>query len=141
MNHLRSFSIVLLLCAVAAAPGTARVVPLFRRYAEVVDDLPLEEPSLDEDADPGSWAGQFSQRVRKSGLVVGTADLLGSEPKLLHSLWGIFEGSDASWVWLDSAAIHSALAAEGIVDIPSLHLLLQQRGRRHLSPAPLLTAY
>ncbi|MBU8870542.1 MAG: hypothetical protein KOO60_06730 [Gemmatimonadales bacterium] len=122
-----------LLDFLSADPQTASEIPLFKRYVEWVADVPREEPSLGEDSSRDSWAGQFSQRVRKSGLVVGTANLLDFDSDRLNNLWGVFEGSGASWVWLDSAAIHSSLLALGTLDIPSLHGMLHQRGRRHLS--------
>ena len=39
-------------------------------------------------------------------LVAGTVAHLGADTGRLDSLWGVFDGSDASWVFLDSAAVH-----------------------------------
>lgn len=122
-----------LLDFLATEPCAAAEVPLFRRYAERLAAVSRREPVLDGAAGTDAWAEQFGQRVRKSGLVIGTADLLSGDAAQLDSLWGVFEGSDASWVWLDSAAIHSMLGNRAEAPIDQLHALLQQRGRRHLS--------
>lgn len=112
-------------------PRAAGAVPLYDRYAEVVADLPREEPCLDGNG--RTWAGQFSQRVRKAGLVAGSVQHLGAEADRLDALWGVFEGADASWVFLDSAAVHWELLRRGDVQIRALHALLHTRGGRHLS--------
>jgi hypothetical protein len=117
----------------ALEPVAIDEVPLFKRYAEILTDIPRQEPSLDDTTARGSWAEQFGQRVRKSGLVVGAADLLSGDTHRLDSLWGVFEGSDVSWVWLDSAAIHTRLRNPDDKAITDLHAVLHQRGRRHLS--------
>lgn len=114
-----------------ALGGDLQKTALHTRYRELVDRLPRESlATVGEDGDSG-WAGQLAQRVRKSGLVVGTWDLLTEQTELLDPLWGVFEGSDAAWVWLDSAAIHARLGPVG--DIERLHGVLHRRGRRHLS--------
>ncbi len=114
-------------------PRREEAIPLYDRYAELVRTLPREAPSLAVDDRRESWAGQFSQRVRKAGLVAGTVDQLVIVPADLDSLWGVFEGSDASWVFLDSAAVHWAVLNEGRIGIQELHAMLHSRGRRHLS--------
>jgi hypothetical protein len=107
--------------------------PLYDRYAAEVGTLSREEPRLDPEGHLDNWAGQFSQRVRKAGLVAGPVDHLAVTPERLDSLWGVFDGSDASWVFLDSAAIHWNLMRRSGVGIPEIHALLHSRGRRHLS--------
>ncbi|MFT7698851.1 MAG: hypothetical protein ACI8S7_000667, partial [Candidatus Krumholzibacteriia bacterium] len=117
-------------------PGCS--LPLYERYAEMVTALPTEAPSLALDGSLNSenlqgWGGQFSQRVRKAGLVAGTVDHLGTDALTVDSLWGVFEGSDAAWVFLDSAAVHWSLQRRNEFKIPDLHALLHSRGNRHLS--------
>ncbi len=114
-------------------PRPSGLFPLYDRYAEVIGILDREEPRLDPEGHLGTWAGQFSQRVRKAGLVAGPVDHLAVTPERLDSLWGVFEGSDASWVFLDSAAIHWTLLRRGGIGIQEVHALLHSRGRRHLS--------
>ncbi len=41
-------------------------------------------------------------RVVQMLLVAGPVEHLAVTPDQLDSLWGVFEGSDASWVFLDS---------------------------------------
>lgn len=112
-------------------PRADGAVPLYDRYARLVSGLPREAPRLDGNG--RTWAGQFSQRVRKAGLVAGSVQHLGADAAMLDSLWGVFEGSDASWVFLDSAAVHWDLLRRGDVQIRALHALLHTRGGRHLS--------
>jgi hypothetical protein len=112
-------------------PRPDGAVPLYDRYAVLVADLPREEPSLDGAG--RTWAAQFSQRVRKAGLVAGSVDHLGADAARLDALWGVFEGSDASWVFLDSAAVHWDLLRRDDIQIRGLHALLHTRGGRHLS--------
>jgi hypothetical protein len=114
-------------------PRTRASIALFDRYQALVGDLELVEPVLEPSEDEDPWATQFSQRVRKAGLVAGLADGLTLDPLRLDSLWGVFEGSDVSWVFLDSAAIHWHLLARQGVGIQELHALLHTRGSRHLS--------
>ncbi|MCK9994935.1 MAG: hypothetical protein KAH56_01505 [Candidatus Krumholzibacteria bacterium] len=114
-------------------PRPSGLFPLYDRYAEAIGFLNREEPRLDPEGHLDSWAGQFSQRVRKAGLVAGPVDHLAVTPDRLDSLWGVFEGSDVSWVFLDSAAIHWTLLRRGGVGIQEIHALLHSRGRRHLS--------
>ena len=55
-------------------------------------------------------------------------------PRRLDSLWGVFEGSDASWVFLDSAAVHWYLVCPARGGYPGTsHPSPQSRGHRHLS--------
>lgn len=112
-------------------PRVEGAVPLYDRYARLVAGLPREVPRLDGNG--RTWAGQFSQRVRKAGLVAGSVQHLGADPGRLDALWGVFEGADASWVFLDSAAVHWDLLRRGDVQIRGLHALLHTRGGRHLS--------
>ncbi|MEN8006943.1 MAG: hypothetical protein ABFS42_08000 [Candidatus Krumholzibacteriota bacterium] len=114
-------------------PRTPGRFPLYDRYEAAVEMLAREEPQLDAEGQLDTWAGQFSQRVRKAGLVAGPVDHLAVTPERLDSLWGVFEGSDASWVFLDSAAIHWNLLRNGGPGIQEIHALLHTRGRRHLS--------
>ncbi len=112
-------------------PRAHGAVPLYDRYATLVADIPCEAPSLDGAG--RSWAAQFSQRVRKAGLVAGSVEHLGADAGRLDALWGVFEGSDASWVFLDSAAVHWDLLRRDDIQIRALHALLHTRGGRHLS--------
>jgi hypothetical protein len=112
-------------------PRPEGAVPLYDRYAQLVADLPREAPRLDGGG--RTWAGQFSQRVRKAGLVAGSVQHLGSDAERLDALWGVYEGADASWVFLDSAAVHWDLLRRADVQIRGLHALLHTRGGRHLS--------
>ncbi len=119
-------------------PRSGGAVALYDRYVEVVAGLPTDTPclapggSLDSES-LRSWGGQFSQRVRKAGLVAGTVEQLSTDAGVVDSLWGVFEGSDAAWVFLDSAAVHWALHEQGKFGIEELHALLHSRGGRHLS--------
>lgn len=113
-------------------------IDLYEMYADLVDGLPRERPSLAADGSLNTetlrtWGGQFSQRVRKAGLVAGCVDHLTCQGQVLDGLWGVFEGSDAAWVFLDSAAVHWSLHARGQLGIQELHTLLHSRGGRHLS--------
>jgi len=114
-------------------PRSPGLFPLYDRYAEEIGSLEREDPRLDPEGHLDTWAGQFSQRVRKAGLVAGPVDHLAVTPERLDSLWGVFEGSDASWVFLDSAAIHWTLLRRGGAGIQEIHALLHSRGSRHLS--------
>jgi len=114
-------------------PRPAGGFPLYDRYAAEIGFLDREEPRLDAEGHLDTWAGQFSQRVRKASLVAGPVEHLAVSGERLDSLWGVFENCDASWVFLDSAAIHWALLRNGGVDIEEIHALLHSRGCRHLS--------
>lgn len=108
--------------------------PLYREYQDLVADIARVAPVLEDDQqvqDP--WAYQFAQRVRKAGVVAGLSSSLVSDPGLLDALWGVFEGSEVSWVFLDSAAIHWQLLGRPGSAIQELHTLLHARGHRHLS--------
>nr|MEE4269380.1 hypothetical protein [Candidatus Krumholzibacteria bacterium] len=108
--------------------------PLYREYQDLVSDIARVAPVLEDDQqvqDP--WAYQFSQRVRKGGVVAGLSSSLVADPGLLDALWGVFEGSEVSWVFLDSAAIHWQLLGRPGSAIQDLHTLLHARGHRHLS--------
>lgn len=109
-------------------------IPLYESYARAVNDLATDEPRLqEEEGARESWATQFSQRVRKAGFVAGLVDSLPDSSERLDSLWGVFEGSDASWVFLDSAAVHWSLLGREGAAVHDLHDLLHSRGHRHLS--------
>ncbi len=114
-------------------PRATEDIPLYGQYQDLVQKLSCEEPRLVGDRPKESWASQFSQRVRKAGFVAGMVDSLVADPSRLDSLWGVFEGSDASWVFLDSAAIHWSLLSRETSGIQELHSLLHSRGHRHLS--------
>lgn len=107
--------------------------PVLDLYAEAVASLPREAPALAADAADSGWGAQFAQRVRKSGLVAGAIDDLPVEAAALDAIWGVFEGSDASWVFLDSAAVHWQLWRRDPGLPAHLHGLLVARGRRHAS--------
>lgn len=115
-------------------PRPGADLPLYQRYVEAVAELPTVEPRLaDEGQATEDWSHQFSQRVRKAGFVAGMVGHLLGDDLHLDSLWGVFEGSDASWVFLDSAAVHWSLLAEETTAVEDLHALLHSRGHRHLS--------
>jgi len=119
-------------------PRARGAIQLYERYSGMIANLVTEEPCLAPDGSVdtttlSTWGGQFSQRVRKAGLVAGTVDHLGTDPQIIDSLWGVFEGSDAAWVFLDSAAVHWTLHERSAFGIQELHTLLQSRGGRHLS--------
>lgn len=107
--------------------------PLYDQYREMAEQLPRLEPQLDEPRQQNNWTSQFSQRVRKAGFVAGMVDSLVPDALRLDSLWGVFEGSAASWVFLDSAAVHWSLLGREAAGIQELHTLLHSRGHRHLS--------
>ncbi len=108
-------------------------IPLYEKYQQLALELPVAEPLLDASGGLDNWTTQFSQRVRKAGFVAGMVDSLVSDAGRLDSLWGVFEGSDASWVFLDSASIHWSLLGRETTGIQELHTLLHSRGHRHLS--------
>ncbi len=119
-------------------PRPVGAIPLYERYGEKIAGLAQDRPSLSADGSLDTetlrtWGGQFSQRVRKAGLVAGTCAHLGTDGSTLDALWGVFEGSDAAWVFLDSAAVHWTLHEQGDLGIQELHKLLHSRGGRHLS--------
>ncbi len=107
--------------------------PLYDEYLVLAEELPRTEPQLKSAEKQENWAGQFSQRVRKAGFVAGMVDFLVPDAQRLDSLWGVFEGSDASWVFLDSASVHWSLLGGKTAGIQQLHTLLHSRGHRHLS--------
>ncbi len=107
--------------------------PILERYGHLVADLPRREPSLDEDDGSPDWSVQFSQRVRRAGCVVGLAADLPGDITALDATWGVFEGSGASWVFLDSAVVHRDLTARTGEAAEAWHARLQGRGDRHLS--------
>jgi hypothetical protein len=107
--------------------------PLYGRYAATLAHLPRLAPTLDDGEEHDPWANQFAQRVRRAGLVAGLGDCLSLQAATLDSLWGVFEGSGVSWVFLDSAVIHWHLYGQGKLGVQELHALLHSRGDRHLS--------
>jgi len=113
-------------------PGACLLLDL---YAERVHHVPRLAPTTSTD-DVG-WAGQYGQRVRRSGLVTGLAHDLPLDASDLDARWGVYDGSEASWVFLDSAAVHWKLESGEHDASRRVHELLAPRGRRHLS---LLTA-
>ena len=106
---------------------------LYTQYVELLADLPRLAPVLEEEATADPWAMQYAQRVRRAGLVAGLGDCLTLEAGRLDALWGVFEGSGVSWVFLDSAAVHWYLYGLADLGIGDLHALLHSRGERHLS--------
>ena len=75
---------------------TLRLATFREQYRQVAVELPRSEPSLVANGQQDSWTSQFSQRVRKAGFVAGMVDSLVPDAHRLDSLWGVFEGSDAS---------------------------------------------
>ena len=111
-------------------PRAVGACPLHDRYAESVAGLPTETPGVGGDG----WGAQYGQRVRRSGLVTGRDSDLDGAPEVLDTRWGVYDGSDASWVFLDSAVVHWRLLADHDDDhVARLHGMLAARGRRHLS--------
>ena len=111
-------------------PGTC---PLHDRYAKLVADLQRQPVPVIDSAPDGGWGDQYAQRVRRSGLVAGLVEDLPAQPQPLDAVWGVFDGSEASWVFLDTAAVHWRLAEHGTDRVRQIHELLAPRGRRHLS--------
>ncbi len=99
----------------------------YNRAVEAVPRLPVGTTEGD------GWAQQYIQRARKSGLVAGSWRLLSREPGALDARWGVFDGSDASWAFCDSAAVHRGLLRSGLEHVRVLHEVLCGRGHRHLS--------
>ena len=114
-------------------PRPTGTVPLHDAYAARVVQLDKDHPRLDDEGRHDTWGAQYSQRVRKAGFVAGLAQELQVAADRLDSVWGVFEGSDASWVFLDSAAIHWQLLGSGDLSLSDLHACLFSRGHRHLS--------
>lgn len=109
---------------------TAGEIELYDVYRSEISDLPqqaIEEPGQD------GWAAQYRQRARKSGWIGGSWRLLTRQERVLDARWGVFDGSDASWVFVDSAAVHDRLLDGGEVEVLNLHGVLMSRGHRHLS--------
>jgi hypothetical protein len=114
-------------------PRPRGVNPVNDLYADSVARLPREAPAAGAQTENTGWGAQFAQRVRKSGLVAGLVDDLPEDAAALDATWGVFEGSDASWVFLDSAAIHWQLWQRDPGLPARLHARLVTRGRRHAS--------
>lgn len=107
-------------------------VPLYDRYAELVEELTaIPAANVAVDADP--WLEQFQERARSSRLVVGLACQLSGQAATLDALWGVDDGGQAAWIFLDSAAVHWQLWRANGDKLSGLHGLLASRGRRHLS--------
>ncbi|MCP4572575.1 MAG: hypothetical protein GY838_09525 [bacterium] len=114
-------------------PWSPEAFPVLDRYAELVADLPRRPPRLADEGSGPDWSAQFAQRVRRAGCVCGLAKDLPDEEPDLDATWGVFEGSGASWVFLDSAAVHADLLRRPGGDPSAWHALLHTRGERHLS--------
>ncbi|HOX26790.1 MAG TPA: hypothetical protein PLL30_06375 [Candidatus Krumholzibacteria bacterium] len=114
-------------------PRPAGACPLYDRYAARVAALPRRPAGVADTGGEGSWSAQYAQRVRRSGVVAGLVDDLPAHAGTLDAVWGVYDGSDASWVFLDSAAVHWRLHRRDPGSPASLHALLVSRGRRHLS--------
>ncbi|RKZ20026.1 hypothetical protein DRQ50_00780 [bacterium] len=121
-------------CAAGSGAGPGSVQ---ERYRELVRELPMVAPGQDVEPSSAVWAEQFSQRVRRAGCVLGLAVDLPGDPDTLDARWGVFEGSGASWIFLDAAAIRRQLGARREAAPAQTHELLYSRGDRHLA---LLTA-
>jgi len=122
-----------LLDAVQLRPWEPGAFPVLERYVELVADLPQHPPRLEDMGTEPEWSAQFAQRVRRAGCVCGLAADLAREDSDLDATWGVFEGSGASWVFLDTAAVHVALARRTGEDLAAWHGHLHARGDRHLS--------
>ncbi len=103
---------------------------IYEAYGQVVRAVPRQAVA---DSGADGWSGQYIQRARKSGLVGGVGSALCLDKGALDARWGIFDGSDASWVFWDSAAVHRGLLRSGEGVVRNLHTLLYSRGHRHLS--------
>ena len=112
----------------AAGPGSVR-----GRYRELVAAVPRVRPGQDAGPSAAAWDEQFTQRVRRAGCVLGLATDLSADPDTLDAQWGVFEGSGASWIFLDAAAIRRDLGVRGEVAPTVLHERLYARGERHLA--------
>jgi hypothetical protein len=117
----------------AVRPRSPGVLPLHDLYAEAVAELPRLDPSQQGGNETG-WVGEYRERVRRSRVAVGRASQLSGEADRLDGLWGVQEGVQAAWIFLDSAAVHWQLWQRQEADeLAALHRLLAGRGRRHLS--------
>ncbi len=105
-------------------------IELYDIYNQEIDGL--EQVPVEAGAQDG-WSQQYVQRARKSGLLAGPWQMLNRDPGVLDARWGVFDGSDASWVFLDSAAVHRGLLGTGTENVHDLQVLLCSRGHRHLS--------
>jgi hypothetical protein len=112
-------------------PRATGVLPVVDRHAELADSLPRVIPGEAGVADP--WAGEYAARARQSCVVVGPPSRLRDPDPIRDAVWGVREGGDAAWVFLDSARIHWQLRRAGLVRPEELHAALARRGRRHLS--------
>jgi len=112
-----------------ARPGWGVAGPLDQDYADAIADLPTEAPGLEGDG----WGAQYAQRARRSGLVAGLVDDLPTDATDLDPGWGVYDGSEASWVFLDGAAVHWHFGSGDAERALTLHRLLATRGNRHLS--------
>lgn len=117
-----------LLDACVLRPRPRGACAALEHYAVRLADLPRRPV-----ADDAGWAEQYAQRARRSGLVIGEVDDVPDDPQALDAIWGVFDGSEANWVFLDSAAVHWRLRQRRQAFLPQLHRMLASRGRRHLS--------
>ena len=114
-------------------PRVPGALPGLELYASRLAALPRRAVADATAADDGSWEAQYAQRARRSGLVIGRVDDLPDHAGALDSVWGVFDGSGASWVFCDTAAVHWRLHERRLSPLPQLHSLFASRGRRHLS--------
>lgn len=114
-------------------PRPAGACPLHDRYVTCLSDLPREPVLPGDRTDSGGWASQYAQRARRSGLLAGRVDDLPDHGHALDAAWGVYDGSDTSWVFHDSAAVHWGWHLRHQQDPQHLHAMLAGRGPRHLS--------
>ena len=114
-------------------PRPAGACPWYEHYAQRVVSLPRQPVTADHPSAGDTWAGQYVQRARRSGLLAGLVDDLSERSGELDAVWGVFDGSDARWVFHDTAAAHWRLATRSTTAPDELHRLLASRGGRHLS--------
>jgi hypothetical protein len=112
-------------------PRATGVLPVVDRHAALADSLPRVIPGAAGATD--LWAGEYTARARQSCVVAGPPSRLRDPDPIRDAVWGVREGGDAAWVFLDSARIHWQLRRAGLARPEELHATLARRGRRHLS--------
>ncbi len=112
-------------------PRATGVLPVVDRHAALADALPRVIPGEAGADDP--WAGEYAARARQSCVVAGPPSRLRDPDPIRDAVWGVREGGDAAWIFLDSARIHWQLRRAGLARPEELHATLARRGRRHLS--------
>ncbi len=112
-------------------PRATGVLPVVDRHAALADSLPRVIPGEAGADDP--WAGEYAARARQSCVVVGPPSRLRDRDPIRDTIWGVREGGEAAWIFLDSARIHWQLRRAGLARPEELHAKLARRGHRHLS--------